>query len=97
MEEMANPRLDMDMPAMTDGDAAQSFDEIKEQLGWIAKGELSLVSDYDEDAYLDEEYGGWYDDDEEHYDFSDPDGVVDIVESAIDFVDDCLNTSFVAV
>lgn len=60
------------------------FQSIKEKLERIEKWEMGLVGS------LNEEYDDWYCSESEEFLYEDPEGVLDIIEDACDFVHQCI-------
>lgn len=68
--------------------SAQDFEQtgklLKEKLECIENGELTL------EGCINEEYDDWYDSSDDEFLYSDPRGVLDIIESACRFVHQCI-------
>lgn len=59
--------------------------EAQEKLTEIDDGELCLIGE------LNEEYDDWYNSDSEEFLFEDPNGVLDIIETAVDLIHKCVD------
>ncbi len=66
-------------------DFQQEFQFFKEQLERIEDGEMCLVGS------LNESYDDWYCNDSEEFLYEDPEGVLDVIEKACDFVHRCID------
>lgn len=66
-------------------DIQQEYQSLKEQLEKIESWEMCLVGS------LNEEYDDWYCDSNEEFLYEDPEGVLDVLERACDFVHMCID------
>ena len=72
-------------PQAADRDFSQKQKSLKTQLERIESWELSL------EGCLNQDYDHWYDSAEEEFQYSDPEGVLDIIEEACRFVHQCVD------
>lgn len=67
-------------------DFQKDFQSIKEKLERIESWEMCLV------GFLNEEYDDWYCDSSEEFLYEDPEGVIDVIERACDFLHQCIDS-----
>ena len=67
------------------GDLLSRLDEVIETLVAIEDEEYALA------RYLNEEWDDWYDSEEDEFEFADPSGVTDVVDSALGLMHTCLD------
>ena len=68
-----------------DHNIREIYQSLKQKLNSIKSGELCI------EGSLNELYDDWYNDDEEEFEYEDPNGVADILEEACNFVHLCID------